>query len=432
MDQADAVIIGAGVVGCAVALELSRRGLNTLSIDTAASAGAGATSNSSAVVRFSYSALAGVTMSWEGAHYWFDWANYTGAHDELGLATYHRCGLTVPFHADHEFSRTVERHWREVGIPFDVWNAETFAERFPQLDLGRFGPPARPDDERFWRDATDQLAGALFAPDGGYVSDPQLAAHNLQRAAEREGARFRFGTRVVGIQREAGRVAGVVLADGSTVQSSIVVNVAGPHSAAVNQMAGVSHRVGTRALLQEIHHVHQPTVDGVPAPPLMMADDDLGFYVRPDLGNTMVIGSIDPECDPLVFVDPDQADLTISDEQWTAQTLRASRRMPSLGVPHQRRGLVGVYDLSDDWQPILDRSDLDGYYMAIGSSGNMFKNAALAGHLMAELITAVEAGHDHDREPLHVAGRYTDCNLDLGLYARNRIIASNAALSVVG
>ena len=36
MEQADAVIIGAGVVGCAVALELSRRGLNTLSIDGAA------------------------------------------------------------------------------------------------------------------------------------------------------------------------------------------------------------------------------------------------------------------------------------------------------------------------------------------------------------------------------------------------------------
>ena len=65
MEQADAVIIGAGVVGCAVALELSRRGLNTLSIDGTTSAGAGATSNSSAVVRFSYSALPGVTMSWE-------------------------------------------------------------------------------------------------------------------------------------------------------------------------------------------------------------------------------------------------------------------------------------------------------------------------------------------------------------------------------
>jgi sarcosine oxidase subunit beta len=197
-------------------------------------------------------------------------------------------------------------------------------------------------------------------------------------------------------------------------------------------MAGVAHRVGTKALLQEIHHVHQPHVDGGETPALMMADDDLGFYVRPDVGNTMLIGSIDPECDPLVYVDPDANDLSLSDEQWTTQTLRASRRMPTLGVPHQRRGLVGVYDLSDDWQPVLDRSDLDGYFMAIGSSGNMFKNAALAGHLMAELITAVEAGHDHDREPLHVTGRYTGCDLDLGLYSRNRNVSSNTALSVVG
>ena len=30
--------------------------------------------------------------------------------------------------------------------------------------------------------------------------------------------------------------------------------------------------------------------------------------------------------------------------------------------------------------------------------------------MMAELIVAVEAGHDHDAEPLQVTGRYTGLN----------------------
>ena len=35
----------------------------------------------------------------------------------------------------------------------------------------------------------------------------------------------------------------------------------------------------------------------------------------------------------------------------------------------------------------------------IGSSGNQFKNAPIAGHCMAELIDACEKGHDHDQDP---------------------------------
>lgn len=49
---ADAVIIGAGVVGSSTALELSRRGLNVLVVDKASGAGTGSTSTSSAIIRF--------------------------------------------------------------------------------------------------------------------------------------------------------------------------------------------------------------------------------------------------------------------------------------------------------------------------------------------------------------------------------------------
>ena len=60
---ADAVIIGAGVVGSSTALELSRRGVNVLVVDKAGGAGMGSTSASSAVVRFNYSTWEGVAAS---------------------------------------------------------------------------------------------------------------------------------------------------------------------------------------------------------------------------------------------------------------------------------------------------------------------------------------------------------------------------------
>ena len=97
-------------------------------------------------------------------------------------------------------------------------------------------------------------------PDAGYVNDPQLAARNLQHAAEALGARFRFRTEVVGIERDDERVTGVTLADGNVVRAPVVVNVAGPDSARVNRLAGLggTMTIGTRPMRQEVHHVPSP------------------------------------------------------------------------------------------------------------------------------------------------------------------------------
>ena len=93
--------------------------------------------------------------------------------------------------------------------------------------------------------------------------------------------------------------------------------------------------------------------------------------------------------------------------------------------------MVDRYDVSDDWLPVYDRTELDGFYVAIGTSGNQFKNAPVAGHLMARLVDAVEAGHDHDADPLRVTGRRTGLVVDLGTFSRRRELAGSS-MSVHG
>ena len=82
-DTYDAIIIGAGVIGGAIAHELAGRGWRTLTVDKAATAGSGSTINSCAIVRFSYSSVEGINLAWEGMHYWKDWPAYIGTDDEL-------------------------------------------------------------------------------------------------------------------------------------------------------------------------------------------------------------------------------------------------------------------------------------------------------------------------------------------------------------
>ncbi len=435
-EQYDAIIIGAGVIGGAVAYELARRGHQTLSIDKGPGPGYGSTSASSAVIRFSYSTDTGVAAAWDGMQYWKQWADYLDAPDENGYARFVQCGMALLIEGEEGHHNRVMPIWDRLGVPYEYWTRDELAARMPLFDLSLYGPPTRSDDPGFWSDAHGEMVGALFSPDAGYIDDPQLAAHNLMRAAQAKGGVFRFRTEVVGVLREHGRTAGVELADGSTIRARVVVNVGGPHSSVINKFAGVydSMNIKTESIRHETYHVPGPPDFDFTADGFNVADDDSGIYFRPQPGNNILVGTTDPPCDPKVPVDPDAELGEVTADGWETNTMRINKRIPSLGVPlaHDKKGVVSCYDKSDDWIPIYDRTDLDGFYVAIGTSGNQFKNAGVAGHLMAELIEAVEGGHDHDADPLQVTARYTGLNLDLATFSRNRLINVNSSMTVHG
>jgi glycine/D-amino acid oxidase-like deaminating enzyme len=96
------------------------------------------------------------------------------------------------------------------------------------------------------------------------------------------------------------------------------------------------------------------------------------------------------------------------------------------------RGVAGVYDVSEDWTPIYDRTELDGYYVAMGTSGNQFKNAPVVGRFMAALVEFVESGHDHDRDPLRFVAERTGNTINLGAFSRRRPFNANSTGTVMG
>ena len=96
------------------------------------------------------------------------------------------------------------------------------------------------------------------------------------------------------------------------------------------------------------------------------------------------------------------------------------------------KGVVDLYDVTDDWIPIYDKSDLDGFYMAVGTSGNQFKNAPVAGAMMCELVEACEAGRNHDSDPVQFHMKHVDRNVDVGFYSRRREINEESSFSVLG
>ena len=432
--HADAVIIGAGVIGAGVAYELARRGLATVSVERLPGAGQGSTSASSAVVRFNYSTRAGVAMAVEGLQYWLRWREHAGAADGTPVPAFVQCGMLLLKVPGSNHARAVE-HFDALGVPYEDLDRHELERRFPYLDARRFGPPTRMDDERFWAEPAGFIDGAIWMPEGGYVTDPMLAARNLADAAATAGGTFLYGRTVVDLLRSGGRVAGVALDDGSEVLAPVVVNVAGPHSSIINRMAGLdsSTTISTRPMRREVYVVPAPDRLDFDAAGCVMGDLDCGFYLRPERPGNILIGSVEAACDELGWVDdPDTVSPTTTREEFETHVLRGARRIRNLRLPHEHRGLVGVYDVTQDWLPIYDRTDLDGFYVAIGTSGNQFKNAAIAAHCMAELILKVEAGRDHDVDPVTVVGPHLGLPIDLGTFSRNRPLDNNAPINVLG
>ena len=70
--------------------------------------------------------------------------------------------------------------------------------------------------------------------------------------------------------------------------------------------------------------------------------------------------------------------------------------------------------------------------MAVGTSGNQYKNAPVVGRMMAELIDACEKGLDHDKEPFQYKFKYLDHTINVGFFSRKREINKDSSFSVNG
>jgi len=432
-EKFDVIIIGAGIIGTCIAFELSKKGYKTLNIDKNPAVGYGSTSSSCAVIRTFYSTADASALAYEGWHYWRNWGDYVGNNIESPLITYRNCGCLLYKTAGNNKLAGVPPIMDAINCPYEHLTAAQVKQRLPIIDTHRFEPVKQVEDDGFAEPTGSELYGGIFFPVGGYVNDPQLATVNVKEAAVKQGAQFLFNAQVVEIRQQQGRTSGVLLSNGTEIDAPIVINVAGPHSGKINELAGIGGKtaIKTRPLRQEVASVKAPDGFDYENDGPMCADDDVGTYSRPDAGNHMLIGTVSPPCDKADWADADDFDTNISD-QITTQVMRQAQRYSGLQIPSSINGIVALYDVSDDWNPIYDKSDLPGYYMAIGTSGNQFKNAPLVGKIMTAIIQANEAGTNHDTHPGDFHLKNIDWTLPLAVFSRNRKINADSSFSVLG
>jgi len=413
-------VIGAGVVGCAVGLELRRMGSDVTVVDRNGDVGHGSTSASCGIVRRFYSQPGMIAMAHESHAIWSDWSGYLGPIDD-DLAVFHRPGmLFIPPCVDDGI-RGIVAEMEQAGISVRLLSADELTERYPYLDLSTQYPPKTVDDPDFFDQAAERVDGAVLEENAGYVVSPGLATQNLRLAAEREGVRFLLKREVLKIET-VGSAFRLALSEGA-LDADAVVNVGGPHSAIINKRAGVKLPLETRPLRREVHAQTNPQFtegEGTPLP--IVGDLNAGIYFRPETGGRdLIVGSTDPTCDdPEWLDDPDECNQGITELYHQRHLLRLMKRFPEVRMA-PARGVASLYDVTlRDWYPIADRTDLPGYFVCMGTSGSSFKTAPVLGRLMAEIVHQSAAGRDIDQDPVRLDLPRTGLKVDSRFLSRLR------------
>lgn len=387
--SADAVIIGGGVIGCAIQYHLAQLGIANTALLERDVLGSGSTGRSQAICRMHYSNPITTKLAWQSLAVFADFDNRVGGHSGFAPTGY----LVVVKESDRAGLERNVAMQQELGVATALASRDDVARIAPMITLF--------DDER-----------AAWEPNSGYADPHQVttayAAHS--RAA---GARILMRTPATGIETAGGRVQAVVAANGLRIATDTAIVAAGPWAKQVLAWAGVDapllpvrHQVATVA--RPVNLIpHHPTV----------GDISQSFSFRPDGSNLTMMGygDDDPEPDPDLF--PQGVDLAD-----TASALeRLARRMPGMADSYYRGGWSGLFTTTPDWHPILDAvPGIAGLYCAVGFSGHGFKLSPAIGKAVAELVAEGRA-RDVDLRPLRFT-RFAEGDLLESSY-RYRVLA---------
>lgn len=413
-----ALIIGGGVIGCSTALQLQRRGVKTTVIEAHGAVGHGSTSASCGIVRRFYSVPGMSALAHEAAQVWANWGAFL-QHDE-DLARFERPGALFILPKIDDAARATVRHMQDLGIDVSLLSRQQVQDRFPFVDTQRQSPTCAPTDSAFFEPRLDGIEGAIFEADAGYIQSPTLATSNLRLAGENAGVTFLLNSKVTKISAGSNTRFELLLHDGRSIGGDILINIAGPHSRQVNAMAGVNLPLQTRALRREVHNVANPCVSDGAFP--VIGDLDGGVYCRPGATQEeLIVGSADPDCDTLDWVDDADDYLEgVTETYHQRQVLRLMKRLPEVGIGRPS-GLSALYDVSvSDWYPIADKTEREGYYVCIGTSGSSFKTSPVLGQFMSHIIELCEGGHDIDVEPVPFRLKRLARDLDTSFLSRLR------------
>jgi D-hydroxyproline dehydrogenase subunit beta len=351
MSQPDLIIVGAGIVGAACAMECARAGLKVLVLDRGPIAG-GTTAAGMGHVVVMDDSEAQFALSRFSRDLWHQLVPELPTDVE-----YEQCG-TLWVAADAEELAEVHRKQRfytERGVRVEVLDAAAVKKSEPNLRPG--------------------LAGGLCIMDDAVIYPPCAARFFLERA-QSHGAELRTGVVVKELLPEGG----VVLADGTRISAGRSVSATGPWSPALMPGLPVCKRKGHLVITDRYPgFVHHQIVElGYLKSAHSAGKDSVAFNIQPRLTGQMLIGS------SRQF---DADDTAVEQSILDRMLRRAVEYLPTLGQLSAIRIWTGHRAATPDKLPLIGPSIAsDRIWLATGHEGLGITTSLGTGRLLADLL----------------------------------------------
>ena len=229
-------------------------------------------------------------------------------------------------------------------------------------------------------DTTDLLGGAYCPTDA--QANPFLVVDGYAKEIKKKGNVFPF-TEVTGIQVNNGKISLVSTSTNATYSAPIVVNAAGPYARDVALLAGIDLPIYPERHEAMITEQIERFFD------MMIVDyRPDGCYFNQKWEKGSVIGCYTP------VPNVPGLDLGASFEFAKEMGRRMARLIPRLRDVKIIRQWSGSYEMTPDGNPILDESDIEGFWIAGGMCGHGFMLGPEIGYLAAEYITEGKPPYD--------------------------------------
>lgn len=348
---ADAVIVGAGIMGCAIAYELAERGMTNILVLEKDAIGRGATADAAGGIRQQFSTETNIRLATHSVRIWETFGERFGR--DIGLKQQGYLFLLTELDQEPVFRRNLALQ-QTLGVPARWVTPAEIADLNPHVLL-------------------DDVIGGTFCPEDGWV-DTSGATMGYAEAARWRGVEIAEETPVTGICIEAGRVMGVETAHGP-VATPLVILCAGPYTRLVGEMAGVDLPVSP---YRRMSFITEP-FDRLPASLPMTIEFATGLYFHPESGG-FLFGMGNPE-------EPSSFDKTVGEAWMLATVERLVSRAPVFEEANVRRGWAGFYEITPDDNPLLGWvGEPEGLAVAAGFSGHGFMQGPAIGACIAELV----------------------------------------------
>jgi glycine/D-amino acid oxidase-like deaminating enzyme len=361
---ADVVIVGGGVTGCSIAYHLVRRGVRDVVVLEKNFLASGPTGRSSACIRQHYSTPQTCRMVLHSLRFFETFEERTGGRSASFVRAGYLLGVDERLRLPMEQSVALQQ---SVGIKTQLLTPAELRDIEPRLRV-------------------DDFVAGCYEPEAGYA-DPVATTYGFAGAARDGGARVLEETELLGIETAGGRVTGVRTSRGD-IATAVVVNAAGTWGDRVAGLVGVE--VPITVCRHRINLFARPAAASQPHP--LVYDFVRNIYTRPEAGGLTLVGPLESEVEDRA--DPDRYDGGVTFAETADAMERAVHRFPVMETAELARGYAGCFDVTPDWHPILDRTPVQGFFVAVGFSGHGFKLSPAVGELVARLVVEGKAEAD--------------------------------------